>query len=61
MKNSTSFFIVGYLFLLGFIGMILLPGETTSQATASLFIADAMGAVGLGCMFFYKREHRLGR
>jgi hypothetical protein len=61
MKNSTSFFIVGYLFLLAFVGIILSPGETTSQATASLFIADAMGAVGLGCMFFYKREYQLGR
>ncbi len=61
MKNSTSFFIVGYLFLLAFVGIILFPGETTSQATASLFIADAMGAVGLGCIFFCKKEYQLGR
>ncbi len=61
MKNSTNFFIVGCLFLLAFVGMILFPGETTSQATASLFIADAMALIGLACMWFYKREHALGR
>lgn len=61
MKNSTFFFIIGYILLLGFVGMIIFPGETQSHATATLFIADAMGLIGLGCMFLYKREHQFGR
>lgn len=61
MKNSKKIFIVGYLLLLGFVGMILFPGETTSQAMASLLIADAMALIGLACMWFYKREHILGK
>lgn len=61
MKTSIQFFIVGYILLLGFVGMICFPGETESQVTVSLFIADAMGTVGLACMFFYRREFQLGR
>lgn len=61
MKKSILFFIAGYILLLGFVGMICFPGETESQATASLFVADFMGLTGLSCIFFYKREHQLGR
>jgi hypothetical protein len=61
MKNSTSFFVIGYILFLGLVGMICFPGETQSQATASLFVANVMGFTGLGCMFLYKREHQFGR
>lgn len=55
MKNSTSFFIVGYLLILAALGIACVPGGTQSQITNSLGVAVFMGYTGLGCFFFYKR------
>ena len=47
MKNSTSLFTAATIFILAFLGLVIFPGETQSQMTASLFVAVVMGLIGL--------------